>query len=327
MSTTTKPSHPFTKDSADIILRAADGIEYRVHKLVLSEASSVFADMLTLPQPGSTVTPGSPASGHTDTETAPALPVVDLTEPSTTIEPLLRLCYPLADPTVELDAIRPIVHAARKYDMQWAVPRLGKLLTQHAVLSDPQNALRAFAIASDLDLPQAEAAARASLREPLGADMPYALNDILPASLYRLLGYRARVRAAVVQYLMDPDRWRFADDMELTRNDWRADCDDRYEGQLLRLEAGLCRATHEHCDYAEEYKAYGDDGTCRHVRLDDAGLVQELVGETEGLQGAFALGVPEGVMDEVFAMVGGCGECRAEGVRHLREFFGGLRGL
>lgn len=296
MSATTKPSHPFTKDTADIILRTSDGIEYRVHKLVLSEASSVFADMLTLPQPDNP--PGSPAAPDTGAAAAPALPVVDLTEPSTTVEPLLRLCYPMVDPDVPLHAIRPIVHAARKYDMQWAVPRLGKLLTQHTVLNDPQNALRAFAIASDLDLPQAEAAARASLREPLGADMPYALNDISPASLYRLLGYRARVRAAVVQYLMAPDRWRFADDMELTRNDWRSDSDDRYEPQLpvmaIRLEAGLCRATHEHCDYEEDYEAYGDDGTRRHVRLDDAGLVQELVGETEGLQGAFALGGPGG---------------------------------
>ncbi|EIW58556.1 uncharacterized protein TRAVEDRAFT_85177, partial [Trametes versicolor FP-101664 SS1] len=114
MSTTAKPSHPFTKGTADIILRATDGIEYRVHKAVLSEASSVFADLVTLPQPMSP--PGSSAPRHAKIA-SPALPILDLIEPSTVVEPLLRLCYPMADPVVEMDAIRPIVQAARRYNM------------------------------------------------------------------------------------------------------------------------------------------------------------------------------------------------------------------
>lgn len=321
MSATAKPSHPFAKDSADIILRAADGVDYRVHKLVLSEASSVFADMFTLPQPENP--PSPPPARHTETDTSPALPVVDLTEPSTTVEPLLQLCYPMGDPVIELDAIRPIVHAARKYDMQWAIPRMGKLLTQHSILNDPGSALHAFAIACDLDLPEAEAAARASLREPLGADMPYALNDILPASLYRLLGYRARVRAGVVRYLMDPGGWSFTSGMGLTLEscDWGyGDTTEDRTGFYLTAE--WCRMGHDHYGYDSPDS---DGGGGRYVRIDDPYVVQELVKHTERLHDVFALHVPEEMIADTFRMLGRCSRCFSDGMERLRKVFDGLQ--
>lgn len=229
----------------------------------------------------------------------------------------------MADPIVELDAIRPIVQAARKYDMQWAIPRLGSLLTQHAILDNPKTALQAFAIASDLCLPVAEEAARASLREPLGADMPYALNDIQPASLYRLLGYRARVRAVVVQYLMDPDGWHFKRDMGLTLDSYDSgygETNEDRKGYYLTVE--WCRIGHDHCGY---YSPDSDGDGVRYVRIDDAYVVQELVKHTEGLHNVFALHVPEEIISDAFRMLRSCSRCLEEGMKCLREVFDGLQ--
>ena len=43
-------SYQFTANDADIILRTTESKLFRVHKNILSIASSVFRDMLTVPQ-------------------------------------------------------------------------------------------------------------------------------------------------------------------------------------------------------------------------------------------------------------------------------------
>ncbi|EMD39269.1 hypothetical protein CERSUDRAFT_122690 [Gelatoporia subvermispora B] len=45
-----KFAHPFTKSSADVIIRSSDGVDFRVHRIVLAEASPVFEGMFSLPQ-------------------------------------------------------------------------------------------------------------------------------------------------------------------------------------------------------------------------------------------------------------------------------------
>ena len=40
---------PFDDPDADIVIRSAEGISFRLYKVILSKASSVFRDMFTLP--------------------------------------------------------------------------------------------------------------------------------------------------------------------------------------------------------------------------------------------------------------------------------------
>ncbi|EIW58565.1 uncharacterized protein TRAVEDRAFT_37461 [Trametes versicolor FP-101664 SS1] len=112
--------------------------------------------------------------------------------------------------------------------MQQVLDRAARMLTSSGALDDPVNALRVFVVASDVDVPQAEEAARATLRAPLGKDLPYELDGISPASLYRLMEYRRRVHAAAVSYLTDTDRWTLAKDFDLDAGKFDYSKDTRY---------------------------------------------------------------------------------------------------
>ncbi|KAH9072218.1 hypothetical protein EDB83DRAFT_2572275 [Lactarius deliciosus] len=81
---------PFDDPRADLILRSSDGVNFRVFKVILSLASSIFADMFTLPPP--------PASQGSSDEP----PVVALPEDAETLDLALRHCYPIRSPEVDL---------------------------------------------------------------------------------------------------------------------------------------------------------------------------------------------------------------------------------
>lgn len=101
-SPTPKPHirSPFDFEGADIIIRSADNIDFRVYKFGLKIASAIFLDMFTLP----------------DTSDEPQ--VVEVTESADTLDALLRFCYPVGHPVFSsLDQLIPVVHAAKKYEM------------------------------------------------------------------------------------------------------------------------------------------------------------------------------------------------------------------
>ncbi|KAI0775789.1 hypothetical protein BD413DRAFT_611264 [Trametes elegans] len=95
----------FNRSDADIVFRSSDGVDFRLHKLVLAMASPVFADMFTLPS-------------H---DSEKALSVVDLSEEASTLEDLLVLCYPMERPDfLRLSRLRDALLAAIKYEMTFA---------------------------------------------------------------------------------------------------------------------------------------------------------------------------------------------------------------
>ncbi|KAI0730779.1 hypothetical protein C8Q76DRAFT_598947, partial [Earliella scabrosa] len=133
--------HPFTKPTADVILRSVDKIEFRVHKLILSEASPVFEGMWSLPQP----------SGSRPSDDSTALSVVDLPETGRTLNHLLRICYPFADPVLDsIDDIARVVETATKYEMKGAIARGAAMLNERC--SSHQQALKTYVAASRLGL-------------------------------------------------------------------------------------------------------------------------------------------------------------------------------
>ena len=100
-------STDFCADDADVIIRAAGTLDFRVHKLILSIASPVFRDMFTVTQPP-TNTPG-------------ALSCVNISESPETWENILRTIYPMQRPIIDddLDSLGSLLLAAKKYEMQF----------------------------------------------------------------------------------------------------------------------------------------------------------------------------------------------------------------
>ncbi|KAF8986377.1 hypothetical protein BDQ17DRAFT_1492878 [Cyathus striatus] len=99
---------PFDNENgADLIIRSSDNVQFYVHKLILSLASSFFRDMFSLPQNGD----------HNG-----SLSMLEMSEASSTVDKILRLCYPVHDPVInEWVPAVGILQAVIKYQMDEAI--------------------------------------------------------------------------------------------------------------------------------------------------------------------------------------------------------------
>lgn len=200
-------AHPFTKPNADIVLRSSDGINFRVHKLILSEASPVFEGMFALPQPAASSRDSESNTAHADCD---GLPVVAVTEKGKTLENLLRICYPMADPVLDaVEEVEEVLKAAQKYEIEAAVTLMRKRLVDPFFLDTEEGVYTVYAAAWCLNLEQEAAiAARCTLRW----DLPFSLSDPLeaipPQALFRLLEYRIRCVGAALEFVWHPERWK-----------------------------------------------------------------------------------------------------------------------
>ncbi|KAH9914114.1 uncharacterized protein B0H18DRAFT_1046655 [Fomitopsis serialis] len=201
---TTDAPAPFNKPTADLILRSSDGMNFRVRKAILAEASPVFEDMLSLP------TPQDPAESPNN------LPIVPMTEDSRILQGLLCLCYPINDmPIQTLEEASILLDAARKYAMDGALNYLGQRLV---VFADTAP-VRVYALAIRYQLREeiVRAAAKASLNVVLANNILATLEDLthISASAFlRLLDYRDRCAAAAVRSFddltwIDASKWCF----------------------------------------------------------------------------------------------------------------------
>ena len=75
-------------DAGDITLRSCDNVDFHVYKIILSLASPIFQDMLSLPQSSISRQVGL-ADGKGGSTT-----VVSLSEDAQSMERFLMLCYP-----------------------------------------------------------------------------------------------------------------------------------------------------------------------------------------------------------------------------------------
>jgi hypothetical protein len=86
-------------DDADIVTRSSDGIDFCVHRLIISLASVDLLDQVS--------------SGQD------SLPVLKIPEDSRTLARLLELCYPVDGTDWEsLNSTLAILQAAAKYQMK-----------------------------------------------------------------------------------------------------------------------------------------------------------------------------------------------------------------
>jgi hypothetical protein len=163
----------FNVSECDVILVSSDKVQLGVHKAILSNASSVFEDMFSLP----TVAPSDEKS------------VIPVTEPSALLEQLLRFCYPsLNGRVVNFEMLRLLFAAAEKYEMKGVISQLAYILRHEYSKKEPY---RAYALACIYALwDEAQLAGKNTLSHSLpGPALPE--YDTLPASMYhKLIVYR-----------------------------------------------------------------------------------------------------------------------------------------
>ncbi|KAK7688288.1 hypothetical protein QCA50_008658 [Cerrena zonata] len=141
----TRAQAPFDDEDgdADLILRSSDKVDFYVHKLILKKASALFQGMF---QDAS-----SEQSVHADaSHQTSSLPVVDnIDESSSTLDSILRICYPVDEvKQTSLDKVAEVLRVALKLQMQKATTNMKKELLTYV----PTDPLSVYAKACILNL-------------------------------------------------------------------------------------------------------------------------------------------------------------------------------
>ncbi|KAF9788191.1 hypothetical protein BJ322DRAFT_613704 [Thelephora terrestris] len=285
-------SPPFDETSdGDVALKSSDEVLFRAHRVILSLASPFFKDMFSLPQ-ASPQLDGS-GTGH----------IVPFTEPSETIDTLLRFVYPDEDPDLKhVQEIEGVVEAAIKYDMPKCISAMRKKL----ILCASKEPIRVFMIACKNNLADvASAAAHLSLRRPIlysfelgSVVLPCsALEDITAGSLFRLIEYQ-RQCSKVANDAMSDLTW--------TREDftWRTKMNDAIVGSCKKCIRTTLELGEEHLQvvgwwytFYQELKALVRQRPC-------SALILEL----------------ESLMDKALVEAAKCADCFKDSIHTLRTF-------
>ncbi|KAJ8488947.1 hypothetical protein ONZ45_g13769 [Pleurotus djamor] len=127
---------PCKDETADLILRSSDGVDFRTHKFILSAASTFFEGLLSVPQPPSTSTE--------------EIVVVPFDLEHLPLNYLIRLCYPVPADTAGIDSlscIESVLRAAHKYDMSVVTARLETVYLHIGLKQIEEDPGKAFVIA------------------------------------------------------------------------------------------------------------------------------------------------------------------------------------
>lgn len=168
----------FAEDDANIILRSADGIYYRVSAYTLRTTSGFFRTMMNLPQ----------TTAHQNDD------IIVLTESSKVLGTLLRMVGGMEFSWWKsLDELEDLLTAAEKYDMPG--PRMiihGHIITSPA----PEETLRLYAIAARFEWEeQAKLASKHTLSIPIHDDAHAIALGAIPSSYLLRLFHLHRTRS------------------------------------------------------------------------------------------------------------------------------------
>ncbi|EMD39255.1 hypothetical protein CERSUDRAFT_122676 [Gelatoporia subvermispora B] len=170
------------------VLASSDNVAFRVHSQILSEASSVFEDMFSLPKATLEEPSHMPTNTFADVQpTFEGLPCISVSEKSGTLEHLLRICYPVQDPSISsLEKLDLVLEAAIKYNMPGATGVLKARLREF--IQDTPLAVYCIACRHD-DRDTAAYAAQEVYTRELQDDYVPQLRQISLGCYNRLLRY------------------------------------------------------------------------------------------------------------------------------------------
>jgi len=175
----------FRNPKGDVILRSSEGLDFRVHRIILSEASTVFEDMFHNPPP---VMMGNE-------EAKDGAQIVIMEESAFVIGTLLQLSYPVEDPVIQqLDQLRPVLSALIKYQMDGIRSGWIKKMLSSVAESEPwgvyATALSMGRVSCHYKMvDEVRLAARITLRHPIGGPMVDELSLITGPDYHRLMQY------------------------------------------------------------------------------------------------------------------------------------------
>lgn len=148
---------------------------FRLRKDILIEASPVFAELVSQALSEPLAAPDKNEDGK---------PIIDVPESSDILDPLLRLCYPTADPIfADIKDVRLVLGAALKYQMEEATSVMKRKLLSY--LGD--QPLRVWAAACLLHLEEeSREAATTLLSQEIPAGTPPEFDEVSTGDYFRL---------------------------------------------------------------------------------------------------------------------------------------------
>ncbi|TRM57910.1 hypothetical protein BD626DRAFT_574057 [Schizophyllum amplum] len=186
---------PFDDEAADIILRSSDGVDFRVHKVLLSLVSSFFRDMFALPHVGRALSDDSDRGQDKE-----GRPVVEVEEDSANLEKLLRCCDPRCTPHAldSWDDVSAIMNLAIKYDAPCVSRHVGECLHGSSFVAETPLQVYALAVRIGNRKLAQMAAAEASRAGIANWEYCKELGNIPASAYHHLVAYHiARAQAAV----------------------------------------------------------------------------------------------------------------------------------
>ena len=178
--------YAFDDPDADVILRAPlqpgsdEFRDFHVYKNILSIASSVFRDILSIPQPLHLT------SGDT------TLDVVGVTDPANVLETFLQLIYPVDPPVIEdLRLVDDLFRLADKYAAKGVSAKLKKLLVSPSFLKDDPIGVFAVACRNNLEEEEGLAVSHTFLIDVVGEISDEHLESMTAKAYHRLLAKHA----------------------------------------------------------------------------------------------------------------------------------------
>ena len=190
---------------ADIILRAA-GEEFHAHKLILSLASPVFKDMISIPQPAD--------------DNSQKLPIVDVDDPPEALEMLLLIIYPFPNPSiVDVGTLASVLILADKYDVKAALDYIPSMYTDFSPIE------RYAILRTSGHEDEAKDAAR---RVPFAAlaSLPRPLLQLMTVEHYQELTEFMVARNNRMGKIVEEHREKILNDAKYTRGYVSEGCDD-----------------------------------------------------------------------------------------------------
>lgn len=199
--------HSFTSLTADVVLRSSDTVDFRVHRVILSEASTIFETMFSLPQPVSVpptlsvTTPPATPNGDDGEGNSPA---VTVTEDSKTLNALLGILYPGKGPQIlDVTVAGQVLAAADKYIMLGVLKQLEHVLLRREILE--KDPMAVYALSCAYNLPQAAVtAAKETLKHPSPGPRIPEFRSMSATALHNLLDYRQKCAVLIEPLIDDP---------------------------------------------------------------------------------------------------------------------------